>query len=164
MKLFVALEGFLDRFSRYGLVASLFAILVLSVFAIFLRWFGSSLMWVEPLIRHLVFLSAFLGGSVATSKNVHIKIDLFTKLIELSRSRVLLWAHKNIVSLFCFIVCLALAKSGRDFYLVEKEFGAIGFLHIHSATLVGIIPFGMGLIALRFFNQLVLGVVQRGEA
>lgn len=164
MKLFLILDEFLDRLSRFGLVAGLFSILGLSVFAIILRWFGSSLMWVEPLIRHLVFLSAFLGGSVATSKNVHIKIDLFTKLIELSQSKLIHWIHKNLVTLFCFIVCLVLAKSGRDFYLVEKEFGAVGFLHIHSATLVGIIPFGMGLITLRFFNQLVIGLVQRGKA
>jgi hypothetical protein len=54
-------------------------------------------------------------------------------------------------------------KSGWDFYLVEKEFGAFGFLHLHSSTLVGIIPFGMGLIALRFFNQFMIGLVHGGE-
>jgi TRAP-type C4-dicarboxylate transport system permease small subunit len=64
------------------------------------------------------------------------------------------------VSLFCFLVCLGLMKSGWDFYLVEKEFGAPGFLNIHSAVWVFIIPFGMGLITLRFFNQLVIGFIE----
>ncbi len=163
MKLFVTFDDILERVSRYGLVASLFIILGLSVFAIVLRWLGSSLMWIEPLVRHLVFLSAFLGGSLATSKNVHIKVDILTKLIERSHSKIIHWIHKNLVALFCLIVCMVLTKSGWDFYLVEKEFGAPGFLHIHSAYLVGIIPAGMGLIALRFFNQLIIGVVQGGE-
>jgi TRAP-type C4-dicarboxylate transport system permease small subunit len=163
MKLFVTFDDILERVSRYGLVASLFMILGLSVFAIVLRWLGSSLMWIEPLVRHLVFLSAFLGGSLATSKNVHIKVDILTKLLERTHSKIIHWIHKNLVALFCLLVCLVLTKSGWDFYLVEKEFGAPGFLHIHSAYLVGIIPFGMGLIALRFFNQLIIGVVQGGE-
>lgn len=163
MKIFTIFDDLLERFSRYGLIACLFTILGLSVFAIILRWLGSSLMWIEPLVRHLVFLSAFLGGSLATSKNVHIRVDILTKLIELSRSKMLLWIHKNLVSLFCLIVCLVLAKSGWDFYLVEKEFGAPGFLHLHSSILVGIIPFGMGLITLRFFNQLMIGIVHGGE-
>ena len=34
----------------------------LSVTNIFLRWFDMTIYWVEPLVRHLVFLSAFLGG------------------------------------------------------------------------------------------------------
>lgn len=163
MKLFVTFDDILERFSRYGLVASLFMILGLSVFAIVLRWLGSSLMWIEPLVRHLVFLSAFLGGSLATSKNVHIKVDILTKLLERSHSKIIHWIHKNLIALFCLVVCIVLTKSGWDFYLVEKEFGAPGFLHIHSAYLVGIIPFGMGLIALRFLNQLIIGVVQGGE-
>lgn len=164
MKLFVTFDEILDQISRYGLVGCLFTILGLAVLSIVLRWLGSSLMWIEPLIRHLVFLSAFLGGSMATSKHVHIKVDLLTKLIELSRSKVIHWIHKNLVTLFCFLVCLVLAKSGWDFYLVEKEFGAPGFLHIHSANLVAIIPFGMGLITLRFFNQLMIGIVHGGES
>jgi len=163
MKLFETFDDILERVSRYGLVASLFMILGLSVFAIVLRWLGSSLMWIEPLVRHLVFLSAFLGGSLATSKNVHIKVDILTKLIERSHSKIIHWIHKNLVTLFCLIVCVVLTKSGWDFYLVEKEFGAPGFLHIHSAYLVGIIPVGMGLITLRFFNQLIIGIVHGGE-
>ncbi len=115
-------------------------------------------MWIEPLVRHLVFLSAFFGGSLATSKNVHIRIDLLTKLIENSNSKILKWLHHNLISLFSFLTCMVLMKSAWDFYLVEKEYGAVGFLDIHSSIWVGIIPFGMGLITLRFLNQLIIGL------
>jgi TRAP-type C4-dicarboxylate transport system permease small subunit len=164
MKFFVVLDETLDKVSRYSLVACLLIILTLAVLAIVLRWLGSSVMWIEPLVRHLVFLSAFLGGSIATSKRVHIKVDLLTKLVEKSHSKILKWFHSNLISLFCFIVCFFLTKAGWDFFLVEKEFGAPAFLNIHSSYLVAIIPFGMGLIGLRFLNQLMVGILQGREA
>ena len=164
MKFFVVLDETLDKVSRYSLVACLLIILTLAVLAIVLRWLGSSVMWIEPLVRHLVFLSAFLGGSVATSKRVHIKVDLLTKLVEKSQSKILKWFHSNLISLFCFIVCFFLTKAGWDFFLVEQEFGAPAFLNIHSSYLVAIIPFGMGLIGLRFLNQLMVGILQGREA
>lgn len=159
MRLVQLFDVFLEKVSKYGLIACLFIILGFSVVSIVLRWIGSSEMWIEPLIRHFVFLSAFLGGSLATSKDVHIKIDLLTKLVERSHSKILHWLHRNLLSLFCFIVCLILTKTSWDFFLIEKEFGVPAFLNIHSAYLVGIIPLGMGLIALRFFNRLMLGIL-----
>lgn len=162
MKWVLAFDEFLEKISRYGLVGCLVLVLGFAVLAIVLRWAGSSLMWIDPLVRHLVFLSAFLGGSLATSSQQHIKIDLFSKLVEISSSKILHWLHRNLVSLFCFVTTLILLKSSWDFFLVEKEFGAPAFLEIHSAYLVAIIPFGMGLISLRFFNQLIMGIFSGG--
>lgn len=155
-RIVVLFDKVLEQFSRFALIGSLFFILGLAVLSIVLRWLGSSLMWLEPLIRHLVFISAFLGGSLATSKGVHIKVDVFTHLIEKSNSKTLLWLHSNVVRLFCFITCSTLTLAGWDFYLVEKEFGAPAFLELPSAFLVGIIPVGMGLISLRFLNQILM--------
>jgi len=156
------LDDFLEKISRWGLILSLFLILGFAVLSICLRWLGMSLLWIEPLIRHIVFLSAFLGGSLATSKGVHIKVDLFTHLIEHSSSKLLHWLHRNIVVFFCFLTSLCLTLASWDFYKVEKEFGSIAFLEIHSSYLVSIIPLGMGLISLRFFNLIFLGQ-EKGE-
>lgn len=153
-------DDVLEKISRWGLISCLLAILTLAVGAIFLRWSGKSFMWLEPLTRHLVFLSAFLGGSLATSKDVHIKVDLLTKLVERSNSVVLHWLHKNIISLFCFITVTALFKSSWDFFLSEKEYGAPSLLGFHSSVFVAIIPIGMGLITLRFLNLLLLGILK----
>ncbi|HXH76499.1 MAG TPA: TRAP transporter small permease subunit [Bacteriovoracaceae bacterium] len=158
-KIILAFDDVLEKFSKWGLVSSLFIILILAVSSIVLRWMGSSPMWLEPLTRHLVFLSAFFGGSLATSKNVHIRVDLLSKLIEMTKSRALIWIHHNLLALFCFVTCAFLMKASYDFFIVEREFGAPAFLDIHSSWLVGIIPFGIGLIALRFFNLLILGLL-----
>lgn len=151
-------DNILEKISRWGLVSSLFLILGLAVLSIVLRWFGTSPSWIEPLIRHLVFLSSFLGGSIATSRKLHIKVDVLTKVIEASSFKMLNWLHRNLINLFCVITCGFLTVSSYDFFVVEKEFGNQAFLNIHSSYLVGIIPFGMGLICLRFFNQLLLGI------
>lgn len=156
LKLVQSFDDILERGSRWGIIVCLLGVLGLTVFSIFLRWSGTAILWLEPLSRHLVFLSAFLGGSLATKANVHIKVDVLTKLIEKSSSRVLKWIHHQFMNLFCFLVTLVLTKAAWDFYLVEKEFGAPSFLEIHSAYLVFIIPFGMGLICLRYLNQLIL--------
>jgi TRAP-type C4-dicarboxylate transport system permease small subunit len=153
----------LEKISRYGLIAAFFSMLVLSVLAIVFRWMGESLLWVDPLVRHLVFASAFLGGSLATSKNVHISVDVLTKLLEKSKSKILHWLHKNLVRLFCLLTCLGLARAGYQFYLSEKEFGAPAFLGIHSSFLVGIICVGMLLISLRYLNQILISILS-GEA
>jgi len=156
-KIIKVFDDFLEKISRWGLILCLFLILFLAVTSIVLRWFGESLMWLEPFVRHLVFLSSFLGGSLATSKNVHIRVDLFTKLIEKSQSKVVKWLHHNLVVFFCFVTTAVLVKASYDFFIVEKEYGAPAFLEIHSSYLVAIIPFGLGIIALRFLNQLLLG-------
>lgn len=162
-KLIQVFDDILEKISRVGLVTCLFVILGMAVSSIVLRWLGMSPQWIEPLVRHLVFLSAFLGGSLATSKNVHIKVDLLTKVVEASSSKVLHWIHRNLVSLFCLVTTAILTKAAWDFFLVEKEFGAPAFLHIHSAWLVAIIPFGMGLISIRFLNLFILGLIRGGS-
>lgn len=149
-------DDLLERLSRWGIIVSLFGILGFAVFSIVLRWLGKSEMWIEPLVRHLVFLSAFFGGSLATSSKVHIRIDVLTKLIESSSSEMLKKSQGIVLNLFCVGVCAVLTKASYDFFLVEREFGASGFLNIHSSAWVFIIPFGMGLITLRFINQLFL--------
>jgi TRAP-type C4-dicarboxylate transport system permease small subunit len=162
-KIICAFDDMLEKLSRWGIIACLYVILSFAVLSIVLRWLGIAPPWIEPMIRHIVFLSAFFGGSLATSKNVHIKVDVLTKIVENSTSKILHWFHRNFVSLFCLLVTSVLMKSSFDFFLVEKEFGSQAFLGIHSSWLVGIIPFGMGLITLRFFNQLILGII-KGDA
>lgn len=162
-KIIQVFDDILEKISRWGIILCLYVILSFAVLSIVLRWMGMSPSWLEPMIRHVVFLSAFLGGSLATSKNVHIKVDLLTKVVEASSSKILHWLHRNLVALFCLVVTIVLTKASYDFFLVEKEFGNEAFLGLHSSWLVGIIPAGMGLISLRFLNQLILGLM-KGDA
>jgi len=149
-------DSYIDKIAFYGIVISVLLMLGLTVLNIVLRWFNTSILWIDPFVRHLVFLSAFLGGVLATGKDSHIRIDLATKLCERLESPGLsIWLNR-LVYLVTMLATILLSKAGYDFYKVELEFGKEAFLGIHSGFLVAIIPFGMGLISLRYFFRILL--------
>lgn len=158
MKFIRAFDNILESLSRGGLILGFASILILFVGSIVLRWLGSSLLWIDPLTRHLVFCCAFFGGSLATKAGVHIRIDVVSKLIERVDSPKLSYVYQLLLLLFSFVVCSVLTLASWEFYLSEKEFGSPDFLGIHSSILVGIIFLGTGLIALRFLNQIALAI------
>ena len=68
-----------------GLLVLLMGLIIALAFSqIILRNFLShSIWWADPLIRHLVLWASFLGATIATRKNQHIKIDIIFRFIFL---------------------------------------------------------------------------------
>ncbi len=155
MKVISKLDNLIDTVTKWCLVSSLAIMLILSLLNITLRWMGTSYLWIEPLVRHLVFLSAFLGGSLAVSRKVHIKIDVLAPVTEKM-------AEKNkaiinfVISLASVVILYFLVKASFSFQTMEQEFSSEVFLGINSGTLVGIIPWGFALILVRYVFQLFL--------
>lgn len=142
-----------DQCARAVLLMSLAGMLGLSLLGIVLRWTGSSLMWIDPVVRHLVIVAAFGGGVLAVGKKSHIRIDVLAKPMEFAPAKV----RKNVervLSLATALVTVGLAWSAWLFYLSEKEFGSAGLLGLHSSSLVMIFPIGWGLLALRWLLAL----------
>jgi TRAP-type C4-dicarboxylate transport system permease small subunit len=150
------LDKSIEKVTTYLLVSCVLLMLSLSAFSIVARWFHSNIVWIDPFVRHLVFVSAFLGGVIATGQGTHIGIDLVGKFVE-SKG----WHNlKDLISKFIMLATMGvlvwLIKAGIDFTKIELEFGKIEFFNIHSGYLVMIIPFGMGLLFLRFFTIFLL--------
>lgn len=148
------IDSWIDKFSFYTLIGCLAGMLLISVASIVLRWMQVAFLWTDPVVRHLVFISAFLGGSLATGRNNHIRIDLAAKLFERLGSK-----YKDILNRILNFIsaagCFALAKAGYDFGITELEVGSEAFLGIHTGFLIFIIPAGMGIIGLRFFLRVL---------
>lgn len=150
------LDAVIDKISFYGIVIAVTLMLLLTVLNIVLRWFNISILWVDPFVRHLVFLSAFLGGALATGKDNHIRIDLAAKLLEnLKKPTLKLWIER-LTYIVTLIATILLTKAGLDFTKVEFEFGKEVFLGLHSGVMAAIIPFGMGLISMRYVLRFLL--------
>lgn len=150
------LDNLLDKISFVSIVICVAGMLLLTVLNIVLRWFNTTILWIDPLVRHLVFLSAFLGGVLATGKDNHIRIDLIGKVLEkFKKDKLSLWIDR-IVHIVAMIATFLLTKAGLDFAKMELEFGKIAFLGIHSGALTAIIPVGMGLIFLRYLLRFLL--------
>ena len=158
------LDALIDRLCRWGLYLCLFFMLFLTLFNIVLRFFESSMLWIDPLVRHTVFLSAFLGGALATGRNKNIAIDILANYFKDHKDS----KANKIINLIIYTVCLVtliwLTKAGIDLVELEIEYGRKVFLSIHSSFLIGIIPFGLGIISLRFFFKISdeLPIFQRG--
>ena len=146
----------IDQFSSFVLVLSIILMLSLSVLNIFLRWGNTTIHWVEPLVRHLVFLSAFLGGVLATGRKNHIGIDIIGRWLEIRKYFKLRLIVERFIYVISIVTLYYLIYSSVDFFKSELKFGQNVFLGVHSAYLVAIIPFGFGLIMLRIFLILIL--------
>ena len=155
------IDGWLENIAKISIVICVFGMLSLSVLSIVLRWFEVSLLWIEPLVRHLVFLAAFIGGSLATGAGQHIKIDLLARLLEKIEKPFLKKIVELITLALTLLACLILVKASYSLAAIEFEYGKPQFLGIHSGYLLSIIPVGMGFICLRVLTQ--IGIRMGGE-
>lgn len=151
MGFFRAIDKGVEKFAGFGLVVCVLTMLFLSTTVIVMRWFGITFLWFDPFIRHVVFISTFLGGVIATGRGTHIGIDILGKYLE---SKKMDSAEAWIQRLIAFVstgTLLWLIKASWAFMLSEMKYGKITFFGIHSGYLTAIIPIGFGLIAYRFF-------------
>ena len=149
------IDSYLEKFASSVLVVSVFLMMFMTVLAIILRWFSVAFLWLEPLVRHLVFLSAFMGGVLATGKKTHIGIDILGKYLESKGNQAAMAWVERLTSVAAIGTLVWLTKASIDFVAVEAQYGKAVFLGIHSKVLVSIIPFGMGLMSLRFLFQFI---------
>jgi len=164
IKAFNKLDQLIEKTSSALLVAAVISMLGLSVFSIVLRWFQTSMLWIDPLVRHLVFLTAFLGGVLATGRGTHIGIDILGRYLESAHRQHLLVVVKRLISLASFGTLLWLVKASIDFVLMELKYGKVSFLGLHSGWLVAIIPFGFALMSLRFLNIFIQSFSKERES
>lgn len=151
IKLLKIIDQSIEKLTVVLLVAGVALMLSFSLMTIVLRWFESSFLWLDPLVRHLVFLCTFLGGVMATGRGSHIGIDIVSKTLEVQGKENWLIPIKRVIALVSFLTLIWLIQASYLFMTIELEYGRASFLGIHSGVLVGIIPAGFALIAYRFF-------------
>ena len=115
-----------------------------------LRWANvliGQLDWSEPFVRLLVLWLTFLGASLVTGENKHIKIDLASTLFP---PRWLPIRELLLTSASIFINAIML-KVSLDYLKMERSFGGNMFLNIPGWIGEIILPVGFGIILFRFF-------------
>lgn len=146
----------IDKLAAWLLVFAVMSMLLLSSLSIVARWFQYNITWIDPFVRHLVFVSAFLGGVGATGKGAHIGIDIVGKIVE-SKGYSHLKETINKVVLFSSICVLSwLIKAGITFTQIEMEYSKTEFWGIESGYLVMLLPVGLIFLLLRFITVLIL--------
>ena len=115
--------------------------------------FDSGISWSDPLLRVLVLWVGMLGAMIATQQDKHIRIDLLTRYIPEQ------WHHytTRLTNLFSAIVCGLLSWHSGRFVFYEWQDGATLVNDVPVWVAESILPFGFGVMTLRFALLMVLG-------
>jgi TRAP-type C4-dicarboxylate transport system permease small subunit len=143
---------FINKIEDALLVTILSSMIILAVYQIISRnLFSEGIVWIDPLLRTLVLWVGLSGAVVATRKDNHIRIDVFTKYLP----KHLLPYIQRIVYLFTLSICLLIAWHAGRFIYSEYQYGTIAFSGVPSWLAGLIIPLSFSLIAIRYALLLI---------
>jgi len=159
MNILGQVDRVLARLEGWLIVIFLWLMVILSFLQIILRnlythghiqWANALLGemdWAEPCARLLVLWLTFLGASLVTGENKHIKIDLMSALLPPK------WLpfREVVLSMACILISAVMLKASVAYVRVEMTFGGDLFLHIPTWVGQLIIPVGFALVLFRFF-------------
>ena len=141
------LVSVLARLEEALLTVLLLVMIVLACYQIALRWFTSGgLLWIDPLLRHLVLWGGLLGAVLATAKDNHISMDILSYLVGDRAKR---WL-KLAINLFSTIVCVFLFRATILFIKSEIAYGGSSLFGWASWVWNLIFPIAFALICLHF--------------
>ena len=140
----------LHRLEEGVLGALVGTLVLLAALQIVLRTFFSvSLSWADPLVRHLVLWSSFLGATIACRMDKHIRIDALLRFCPASWTLLL----EAVANLFSSSICSLLVWTSIRFVLDERAYGAVSFGGIPTWMLQLIFPFAFAVMAARFLSR-----------
>jgi len=139
------------------LLSLLLVVMVALAFAqIVLRKFNVSLVWADPLLRHLVLLVTLLGAMIASREHNHISIDIAARFVP---PRVGL-GIRVLCDAFAAVVCGLLTKATFMMFLDEFNHQRGGYLvdHIPLWFFQLLLPVAFCVIGLRYLRYFLIAV------
>jgi len=109
--------------------------------------------WADELVRYEIVWMVFIGGSVAARMGIHIGIDILATFSPKQIRPVILL----VINAISLTFCLFLVIMGSDLVAQTKMFGQVTpALQIPMWVVQMAIPVGGALMALRFFQRLIV--------
>lgn len=129
------------------LVVLLGAMIVLAAYQVIARnFFDTGILWGDALVRVLVLWVTFIGATIASRDDRHIRIDLLTRFTGDRSSRWVVRAR----SLFTAFVAGVFAWYSARFVMLDYQDGIIAFAGVPAWLCELIMPVGAALISLRY--------------
>ncbi len=140
------LDAWGARLERYAVVLLLTSVLVIGLWQILARnVLAQGLFWADELLQHLVLWLGFLGASLATREQRHLRIDLLTRLLPAWQPWLAVLVHGAAA-----LICLVLAAAAWGFLRMEGLAGTRLTFGVPAWLAQSIIPLGFTIMALRF--------------
>ena len=155
MKVITCIDNWLGRL-ELGIVIILLSTMIIFAFlqVVLRNIFSTGIEWVEIFLRHDVLWLGFLGGTLATSNQRHIKIDAVSHLISKRNQAILHF----ITNLFAASICILLTQASIKFVGSEIEMKSIVFDGIPAWYVELIIPVGFALHSIHFLFRTAYSV------
>lgn len=152
MRALQRLEQWLSVLERCAVVVSFMALMLLGLLQIILRnVFASGLFGVDEILRHLVLWIGFLGASLATREQRHLRIDILSRVLPPKYQP---WLD-GMINLLALAGCVMLAQAAWAFVREERMAETVLTAGIAAWIVQSIIPLGFCLMACRFALHLV---------
>ena len=134
------------------LVVLLGTMILLAAYQVIGRnFFDTGILWGDALVRVLVLWVTFIGATIASRDDQHIRIDLLTRFLgDVSNA----WVDR-FRSLFTAAVAGLFAWYSLEFVILDYEDGIIAFASVPAWVCEAVMPFGAALISLRYLLRTV---------
>jgi len=168
MKILRSIDKVIGRVERWLIVVSLSLMVSLTFIHVILRalythaniqWANfvlGQVDWSEPFVRLLVLWVTFLGASLLSDDDRHIKIDLMYSLLPPG----LLPLRGIVLSSGCVLISAFMLKASIDYLKIEIAFGGNMFLGIPTWIGQLILPAGFFMILFRYFLRAMEQVLE----
>ena len=144
---FRRLGSFYDRLEEMALVFLVILMVLLGSLEILFRNFISiGIVWIDPLVRHLVLWLALLGASIATREKRHISIDALPPHLPPAYHP---WIQAG-VQIFSGLICLLLVSPAIRFLQNDYQAGKTLAFGIPLWLSQAVMPAMMLVMGLRF--------------
>ena len=112
--------------------------------------------WSDPFARLMVLWVTFLGASLLTKDNRHIKIDLMGHFLPPS----LLSIRELIIAIACVLICFLMVRASVGYISMEMQYGTSSIMGISAWKWQIIIPFGFCVMLFRFAINMLKEIVK----
>ena len=136
------------RFVESGLLVLLLSsMILLAAYQVIARnFFDTGILWGDSLVRVLVLWVTFIGATIASRNDEHIRIDLLTRF---TGERSSLWLDR-FRSLFTAFIAGVFTWYSYEFVRLDYEDGIIAFASAPAWICELVMPIGAALICLRY--------------
>jgi TRAP-type C4-dicarboxylate transport system permease small subunit len=127
---------------------------------VFRNLISIGIVWVDPLVRHLVLWIALLGASVATREDRHIRIDVLSGILSPPARRRL----QGSLEIFSAAVCLLLVSPAIRFMQNDYQAGKVLALGIPMWVSQVVMPAILLVLGVRFLLRGCRSIFSAGRA
>ena len=139
------------KFVEDGLLVVLLSsmILVAAYQVIARNFFDTGILWGDALVRVLVLWVTFVGATIASRNDEHIRIDLLTRFVGDRFQKML----ERFRSLFTAFVAGLFAWYSLEFVILDYQDGIIAFAGVPAWIFEVVMPVGALLIGFRYLMR-----------